>query len=91
MSNNLQALLQNPQFKEKIKAAADQSVVIDLLLMAGAEKGYNFTREKILQFFGELNSTFHELNEDDLLIVNGGVPPYTKQRYCTIDAICKGD
>jgi hypothetical protein len=37
MLNNLKELLQNSQLQAKIKAAADQSTVIDLLLTAGTE------------------------------------------------------
>jgi hypothetical protein len=77
MLNNLQDLLRNPQLQEKVKSAADQTTVIDLLLKAGAEKGYSFTVEKIFQLLGELNDTLNEISEDDLLVISGGARPVT--------------
>jgi hypothetical protein len=89
MLNNLKDLLQNSHLQAKIKAAADQSTVIDLLLTAGAEKGYAFTIEKILQLLGELNNTLNELSEDDLLGVSGGIPIMTKAWGCTYRRGCE--
>jgi hypothetical protein len=90
MLNNLKELLQNSQLQAKIKAATDQSTVIDLLLTAGIEKGYAFTVEKIFQLLGELNDTLNELSEDDLLVVSGGIPPTRRctDRRCTYTSIC---
>jgi hypothetical protein len=87
MLNNLKELLQNSQLQAKIKAAADQAAVIELLLIAGAEKGNAFTINGITQLLGELNATSHELSEDDLLGVSGGIPPQTCKSQCSL---CKG-
>jgi hypothetical protein len=94
MLNNLKELLENTHLQEKIKSAADQSTVIDLLLTAGAEKGYAFTAEKIFQLLGELNDTLNELSEDNLLIISGGLAPATIGRCipthggCTYTRYC---
>jgi predicted ribosomally synthesized peptide with nif11-like leader len=75
MLNILNKLVQNAQLQEKIKAATDQATVMELLILAGAEKGYAFTIESINQFLSELNSIPHEMSEEDLLGVSGGYPP----------------
>jgi hypothetical protein len=72
MLNNLQALLQNSQLQAKIKTATDKAAAVEILILAGAEKGYAFTVEAITQIFSEINNASHELSEDDLLGVNGG-------------------
>jgi hypothetical protein len=85
MLNNIKKLLQNKQLQEKIKAAKNQAVVIELLLIAGAEKGYTFNTNEITQLLIELNITSHELSEDDLLGVIGGVTKGTIKvsfRWC---------
>jgi hypothetical protein len=72
MLNNLKELLQNSQLQAKIKAAADKATVIELLLIAGAEKGYSFTVESINNFLSETNTPSNELSENDLLGVSAG-------------------
>jgi hypothetical protein len=78
MLNNLQDLLQSPQLQAKIKAATDKAAAIELLILTGAEQGYNFTAEKISVFLTEVNNVSHELSEDDLLVVSGGLPAEPK-------------
>jgi predicted ribosomally synthesized peptide with nif11-like leader len=83
MLHHLHGLLQNPQLQAKIKAAIDKATAVELLLIAGAEKGYTFTVENITQFFAEINNTSPELSENDLLGVSGGIPPRSSQcSYC---------
>jgi predicted ribosomally synthesized peptide with nif11-like leader len=86
MLNNLKELLQNSNLQEKIKAAADKATVIELLLIAGAEKGYSFTVESINNFLSETNTPSNELSENDLLGMSGGSFP---TRHCrTWNFIC---
>jgi predicted ribosomally synthesized peptide with nif11-like leader len=93
MLNNLRDLLQNSQLQAKIKAATDKASAIELLILAGAEKGYTFTAENISAFLAEVNNVSHELSEDDLLVVSGGLPPASeltiyKCRYTREGNIC---
>jgi hypothetical protein len=74
MLNNLKELLQNSQLQAKIKAAVDKATAIELLLTAGAEKGYTFTAESITSLLAEINATSNEISENDLLGMSGGVP-----------------
>jgi hypothetical protein len=87
MLNNLKELLQNITLQEKIKAASNQATVVELLILAGAEKGYTFTVEAITKLLVGLNTTSFELSENDLLGVSGGIPPLSKNT-CTNSNWC---
>jgi predicted ribosomally synthesized peptide with nif11-like leader len=73
MVQHLKQLLQNTQLQQQIKAAANQAEVIQLLLVMGAEKGYNFTVESVSQLLAELSAIDgNELSQEELLSVSGG-------------------
>lgn len=84
MLSNIKELLQNAQLQQQIKTAANQAEVIKLLILAGAEKGYNFTAESVSQVFAELTSLqSNELSEEELLGVSGGIPKICYTKGCT--------
>jgi hypothetical protein len=88
MLNNLQDLLQNSQLQAKIKAATDKATIIELLLIASAEKGYGFTVESINKFLLELNPVSDELSENDLLNVIGAAGAAGSCSYCSWRTRC---
>jgi predicted ribosomally synthesized peptide with nif11-like leader len=84
MLSIIKELLQNAQLQQQIKTAANQAEVIKLLILAGAEKGYNFTVEGVSQAFAELTSLqSNELSEEELLGVSGGKPVICYTKGCT--------
>jgi predicted ribosomally synthesized peptide with nif11-like leader len=84
MLSNIKELLQNAQLQQQIKTAANQAEVIKLLILASAEKGYNFTVEGVSQAFAELTSLqSNELSEEELLGVSGGKPVICYTKGCT--------
>lgn len=73
MLQQIKDLLHNPQVQETVKSAANQAEAIKLLMIAGAEKGYNFTVESMFQVLAELAAVQgNELSEEELLTVSGG-------------------
>ena len=83
MLSNIKELLQNAQLQQQIKTAANQAEAIKLLILAGAEKGYNFTAESVSQVLSELTSPSNELTEEELLGVSGGKPVICYTKRCT--------
>jgi predicted ribosomally synthesized peptide with nif11-like leader len=83
MLSNIKELLQNAQLQQQIKTAANQADAIKLLILAGAEKGYNFTAESVSQVLSELTSPSNELSEEELLGVSGGKPVICYTKRCT--------
>jgi predicted ribosomally synthesized peptide with nif11-like leader len=83
MLSNIKELLQNAQLQQQIKTAANQAEAIKLLILAGAEKGYNFTAESVSQVLSELTSPSNELSEEELLGVSGGKPVICYTKRCT--------
>ena len=81
MLNQIKALLQDGQLRQKIKEAKTQDEAIKLVMTADAEKGDNFTTEDVTQMLTKLapgsGNELIELSESDLLAVVGGVrhPP----------------
>ncbi|MEH2067518.1 Nif11-like leader peptide family natural product precursor [Nostoc sp. PA-18-2419] len=74
MLQQIKELLENAQLQQKLTAAANEAEAIKLLLVASAEKGYNFTVESVSQVLNELTSMeFGELSEEELLSVSGGM------------------
>ena len=76
MLNQIKALLQDRQLRQKIKAANTLDEVIKLMATIAAEKGNNFTTENVTQMLTKLapgsGNELIELSELDLLAVAGG-------------------
>lgn len=72
MIENIKELLQNTQFQQQIKEAANLAEAIKLITTAGTQMGYSFTQESIAQVVNELMLE-RELSEADLLAVAGGL------------------
>ena len=73
MLQRIKELLQNAQLREKMQATASHAEAVKLLLIASAEKGYNFTVESVSQVLAELTSMEpRALSEEELLSVSGG-------------------
>jgi DNA-binding transcriptional regulator LsrR (DeoR family) len=71
MLQQIKELLTNTQLQQQIKEAATLAEAVQLIMAAGAEKGYNFAKESVSQFLaGQMLTT--ELTEQDLLAVAGG-------------------
>jgi hypothetical protein len=73
MIQNIKELLQNAQLQQQVKEADNLAEAIKLIATAGLQKGYSFTQESVAQAIGELMLGEHELSEDDLLSVAGGL------------------
>ncbi|KOP24615.1 hypothetical protein AMR41_19690 [Hapalosiphon sp. MRB220] len=74
MLQQIKELLQNARLQQQVKAAANQAEAVKLLVIASAEKGYNFTVESVSQVLTDLTSMeFGELSEEELLSVSGGM------------------
>ena len=72
MLNQIKALLQDAQLRQKIKEAKTLDEAIKLMATAGAEKGDNFTTENVTQMLTRLApKQLLELSEEDLLAVAG--------------------
>ena len=75
MLNQIKALLQDAQLRQKIKAAKTLDEAIKLIMTADAEKGNNFTTEDVTQMLTKLPSgsdnELIELSESDLQAVAG--------------------
>ncbi len=76
MLNQIKALLQDRQLRQKIKAAKTLDEAIKLIMTADAEKGHNFTTEDVTQMLSKLapgsGNELIKLSESDLLAVAGG-------------------
>ena len=76
MLNQIKALLQDGQLRQKIKAAKTLDEAIKLIITEDAEKGDNFTTEDVTQMLTKLEpgtgNKLIELSESDLLGVAGG-------------------
>ncbi|MDJ0591571.1 MAG: Nif11 family protein [Pleurocapsa sp. MO_226.B13] len=90
MLNQIKALLQDGQLRQKIKAAKTQDEVIELMATIAAEKGNNFTTEDVTQMLTKLapgsGNELIELSESDLLAVAGGIR--TRGRWPTARSVC---
>ena len=89
MLNQIKALLQDAQLRQKIKQAKTLDEAIELIMTADAEKGNNFTTEDVTQMLTKLapgsGKEWEELSESDLQAVAGG-------RICIVTCIItKGD
>ncbi|MDJ0590504.1 MAG: hypothetical protein QNJ72_10970 [Pleurocapsa sp. MO_226.B13] len=86
MLNQIKALLQDRQLRQKIKQAKTLDEAIELIMTADAEKGDNFTTEDVNQILTKLapgsGNEWQKLSESDLLAVAGGVSPKTDSRSC---------
>ncbi|MBW4420514.1 MAG: Nif11-like leader peptide family natural product precursor [Myxacorys californica WJT36-NPBG1] len=83
MLQNIKDLLQNAQLQQQLQAAANQAEAIKLLILAGAEKGYNFTVEGVSQVLAELMVVESgELSEQELLSVSGGMMADSAPKLC---------
>jgi non-ribosomal peptide synthetase component E (peptide arylation enzyme) len=75
----MQELLSNPHVRQQIQEATDVEQTIQVIVTAGAEKGYTVTSAAVSQVLAELSSTEdEELSEAELLLVSGGESPHTK-------------
>ncbi len=78
MLNQIRALLQDGQLRQKIKEAKTLNEAIKLITIADAEKGDSFTTEDVTQMLTKLTSgsdnEWQKLSEEDLLAVAGGFP-----------------
>ena len=85
MIQTIKELLQNPQLQQQVKEATNLVEAIKIITIAGAAKGYSFTQESVAQVVSRLMLEAHELTEEDLLIVAGGLMPDCKCGlvYCT--------
>ncbi len=76
MLNQIKALLQDRQLREKIKQAKTLDKAIELIMTADTEKGDNITTEDVTQVLTKLapgsGKELIELSESDLLAVAGG-------------------
>ena len=76
MLNQIKALLQDGQLRQKIKVAKTLDEVIKLIMTADARKGNNFTPEDVTQMLTKLapgsDNKWQKLSESDLLAVAGG-------------------
>lgn len=50
----LQELLQDPQLRQRVQAASDEKAVLQLLVSAGAAKGYTLTAQWLTQAFDDV-------------------------------------
>ena len=79
MLNQIKALLQNAQLRQKIKAAKTLDEAIKLIAIADAEKGNNFTTEDVTQMLTWLapgsGNEWQKLSDSDLRTVAGGFKP----------------
>ncbi len=77
MLNQIKALLQDGQLRQKIKEAKTLDEAIKLIVTADAEKGDNFTTEDLTQMLTKLSpgsrNEWKKLSESDLLAVAGGI------------------
>ena len=77
MLNQIKALLQDAQLRQKIKEAKTLDEVIKLIATAAPEKGDNFTTEGVTQMLTRLlpgsGNEGEELSKEDLLAVAGGL------------------
>ena len=91
MLNQIKALLQDGQLRQKIKEAKTLDEAVKLITTADAEKGGNFTTEDVTQMLTKLASgsgnelielseqDLLELSEQDLLAVAGPpIPSYNR-------------
>ncbi len=67
MLNQIKALLQDAQLRQKIQEAKTQDDFIEMLTTASAQKGYNFKAEDVTKLLTYVAlQTIPELNEKDL-------------------------
>ncbi|MFN6565698.1 Nif11-like leader peptide family natural product precursor [Dendronalium sp. ChiSLP03b] len=77
MIHNIKELLQNAELQQQIKEAANLAEAIKIIVNVGAQKGYSFTQESIVQVVSKLMLEERELSETDLLTVAGGLQSFT--------------
>ncbi len=86
MLNQIKALLQDRQLRQKIKQAKTLDEAIELIMTADAEKGNNFTTEDVTQILTKLapgsGNELIELSESDLQAVAGGDLRTANRSYC---------
>lgn len=73
MIQNIKELLKNTQLQQQVKEAANLAEAIKLIATVGVQKGYSFTQENVAQVVNTLMLEEHELSEEDLLAVAGGL------------------
>ena len=90
MLNQIKALLQDGQLRQKIKAAKTLDEAIELIVTADVEKDSNFTTENVAQMLTQLapdsSNELIELSESDLLAVVGADLP--RSSLCTAAPFC---
>lgn len=69
----IKELLLNAQLKQQVKEAANLIEAIQLITLAGVEKGYSLTQENVAQAISGLMLGEQELSEEDLQVVAGGL------------------
>ncbi|MBW4573956.1 MAG: Nif11-like leader peptide family RiPP precursor [Aphanothece sp. CMT-3BRIN-NPC111] len=83
MLQQIKEVLANAELQQQVKEATHLTDAINLIVAAGAEKGYNFTTEAVSQALAELASVEpDELSDKDLLAVSGGLPRVTEAWSC---------
>ena len=86
MLKQIKALLQDAQLRQKIKQAKTLDEAIELIALADAEKGSNFTTEDVTQMLTKLapgsDNELIELSESDLMAVAGGDLRTANRSYC---------
>ena len=95
MLNQIKALLQDAQLRQKIKQAKTLDEAIELIALANAEKGDNFTTEDVTQTLtGLATKQWQKLSETDLLAVAGS-ESHSYQAGCTSavsrNLLCNGN
>ncbi len=74
MLNQIKALLQDRQLRQKIKEAKTLDEAIKLIATTAAEKGNNFRIKDVTQMLTKLvPGSENEWSESDLLAVAGGI------------------
>ncbi len=91
MLNQIKALLQDGQLRQKIKAAKTLDEAIKLIMTTAAEKGNNFRTEDVTQMLSKLApGSENELSESDLLAIAGVIaataPAPTNYSVCFCSA-----
>ena len=83
MLNQIKALLQNAQLRQKIKQAKTLDEASELIAIADAEREHNFTTEDVTQTLtGLATKQWQKLSELDLLAVAGSAS-HSYQENCT--------
>jgi hypothetical protein len=73
MLNHLKTLLSDGHLQQQVKHATNLTEAIKLIVTVGAARGYNFSKEGVVQMLTTLTPMKeNELSEEELLAVSGG-------------------